>query len=93
MTGIPRRRSPSPIVDTARAHAQNPHGMPRGNQLSRQWRLLQRIGRPAGVTVEDAARELECSVRTIWRDISVLENAGFPPVAQPANETEGIGRW
>jgi len=67
--------------------------MPRGNQLSRQWRLLQRIGRPAGVTVEDAARELECTVRTIWRDMSVLENAGFPPVAQPANETEGIGRW
>jgi predicted DNA-binding transcriptional regulator YafY len=52
--------------------------MPRGNQLSRQWRLLQMIGRPSGVTVEDAARELECAIRTIWRDISVLENAGFP---------------
>lgn len=29
--------------------------MARGNQLDRQWRLLQLIDQPAGVTVEDAA--------------------------------------
>src|SRR5712692_173797 len=52
--------------------------MPRGNQLDRQWRLLQLIDRPAGVTVEDAARALDCHVRTIWRDIDVLARAGFP---------------
>jgi predicted DNA-binding transcriptional regulator YafY len=52
--------------------------MPRGNQLSRQWRLLQLIDRPAGITVEDAAQELACAVRTIWRDLRVLEDAGFP---------------
>jgi predicted DNA-binding transcriptional regulator YafY len=40
--------------------------------------LLQLIDRPTGVTVEDAAAELECTVRTIWRDLSVLQKAGFP---------------
>jgi predicted DNA-binding transcriptional regulator YafY len=43
--------------------------MPRGDQLSRQWRLLQMIDRPKGVTVDDASRELECTLRTIWRDL------------------------
>ena len=52
--------------------------MPRGNQLTRQWRLLHLIDRPAGVTVDDAAAELDCTVRTIWRDLSVLQHAGFP---------------
>ncbi len=33
---------------------------------------------PAGIAVDDAARKLECTVRTIWRDLRVLEQAGFP---------------
>jgi predicted DNA-binding transcriptional regulator YafY len=52
--------------------------MARGDQLERQWRLLQLIDRPAGVTVEDAARDLGCAVRTIWRDVGVLQRADFP---------------
>src|SRR5262249_17169792 len=52
--------------------------MARGNQLDRQWRLLQLIDRSAGVTVGDAARDLGCAVRTIWRDVIVLQRAGFP---------------
>jgi predicted DNA-binding transcriptional regulator YafY len=52
--------------------------MPRGNQLTRQWQLLQLIDRPAGVTVDDAAGDLGCAVRTIWRDLRVLHDAGFP---------------
>lgn len=52
--------------------------MPRGDQLSRQWHLIQLIDRPQGVTVEDAARELDCAARTIWRDLEVLQQAGFP---------------
>ena len=52
--------------------------MPRGDQLARQWRLLQLLDRPAGVTVWDAARDLGCAVRTVWRDLRVLETAGFP---------------
>lgn len=52
--------------------------MARGNQLTRQWRLLHLLDRPAGVTVEDAAADLGCAVRTIWRDLRVLQDAGFP---------------
>jgi len=52
--------------------------MPRGNQLTRQWHLLQLLDRPAGVVVDDAARDLDCAVRTIWRDLRVLQDAGFP---------------
>ena len=52
--------------------------MPRGNQLTRQWQLLQLLDRPAGVVVDDAAGELGCAVRTVWRDLQVLQAAGFP---------------
>jgi predicted DNA-binding transcriptional regulator YafY len=52
--------------------------MPRGNQLARQWRLFDLLDRPAGVTVDDAARELRCTVRTLWRDLRVRQDAGFP---------------
>ena len=51
--------------------------MPRGDQLSRQWRLIQLIDRAQGITVDDAAHALACTVRTIWRDLRVLENAGL----------------
>ena len=52
--------------------------MPRGNQLTRQWRLLQLLDRPAGIAVDDAALDLGCAVRTIWRDLRVLQDAKFP---------------
>jgi predicted DNA-binding transcriptional regulator YafY len=57
--------------------------MPRGNQLTRQWQLLQLIDRPVGITVDDAAQDLDCTVRTIWRDLSVLQDAGFPIYNDP----------
>src|SRR6266542_3341630 len=52
--------------------------MPRGDQLARQWRLLQFLSRPEGVAVEVASRQLGCAVRTVWRDLAVLQAAGFP---------------
>jgi predicted DNA-binding transcriptional regulator YafY len=52
--------------------------MARGDQLSRQWRLLQMIDRPQGVTVDEAAHELGYAPRTIWRDLAALQQAGFP---------------
>jgi predicted DNA-binding transcriptional regulator YafY len=36
------------------------------------------IQRPGGVSIDAAARELECTARTIWRDLSALQTAGFP---------------
>jgi predicted DNA-binding transcriptional regulator YafY len=52
--------------------------MPRGDQQIRQWRLLQRLGRRQGLSVEDAARELGCTGRTVWRDLRALQESGFP---------------
>jgi hypothetical protein len=52
--------------------------MPGGDHFARQWRLLQQLGRPAGLAVEEAAGELGCAVRTVWRDLRVLQDAGFP---------------
>jgi predicted DNA-binding transcriptional regulator YafY len=50
----------------------------RGDQLGRQWRLIQLLARPQGLALSGAARELACSIRTVWRDLRALENAGFP---------------
>ena len=67
--------------------------MPRGDQLSRQWRLLQMIDRPQGVTVDDAARDLKCTIRTIWRDLGVLQTAGFPIYTERAADgNRGVWR-
>jgi predicted DNA-binding transcriptional regulator YafY len=52
--------------------------MPRGNQLVRQWQLLQLIDRPAGIAVDQAAGQLGCTPRTIWPDLKVLQHASFP---------------
>lgn len=84
----------SQIADTLSAVGQNPDSlqsltrtrrihrlsepMPRGDQLSRQWRLLQLIDRPQGITVDDAARDLAVTIHTIWRDLGALQTAGFP---------------
>ena len=62
--------------------------MPRGNQLSRQWQLLQLIERPAGIAVDEAAHQLGCTPRTIWRDLKVLQDSGFPVY----DERDGNGR-
>jgi predicted DNA-binding transcriptional regulator YafY len=81
------------IVDTDRANPQDSRTLPRGDQLTRQWRLLQMIDRPQGVTVDGAARELSCTVRTIWRDLDVLQQAGFPLYTERAADgNRGVWR-
>jgi proteasome accessory factor B len=50
----------------------------RGDHFIRQWRLLRLVSRPGGLTAADAARELRCSVRTVWRDLRALHEAGLP---------------
>jgi predicted DNA-binding transcriptional regulator YafY len=67
--------------------------MPRGDQLSRQWRLIQLIDRPQGITVDDASRELSCTIRTIWRDLDALQKAGFPLYTERAADgNRGVWR-
>lgn len=55
----------------------------RGDQLSRQWRLIQRLAHSrAGAGLDDLAGELECTRRTVYRDLDALMYAGFPVVSE-----------
>src|SRR4029453_15154784 len=66
--------------------------MSRGDQLTRQWQLLQLIDRPQGITVHDAARDLTVTIRTIWRAPDPLQKAGFP--LSPGRAADGNrGVW
>jgi proteasome accessory factor B len=80
------------LVDGFRHSKENERDtMPRGNQVARQWQLLQFLGHPTGLTVDDAAQRLSRTVRTIWRDLRVLQEAGFPIYDEPAaNGRRGV---
>jgi predicted DNA-binding transcriptional regulator YafY len=53
--------------------------MPRGDQISRQWQILQILeASKMGVSVPEIAGKLSANVRTIYRDMEALELAGFP---------------
>jgi predicted DNA-binding transcriptional regulator YafY len=55
----------------------------RGDQLARQWRLIQRLANSrVGVSLDDLADELECVKRTVYRDLDALMLAGFPVVSE-----------
>lgn len=55
--------------------------MPRNAEVIRQWRLLLHLdNRAHGSSVDDLARELNVTKRTIWRDVAALQDAGFPLV-------------
>jgi predicted DNA-binding transcriptional regulator YafY len=55
----------------------------RGDQLSRQWQLVQLLARShAGLGLEQLAEELECVRRTVYRDLDALMYAGFPVVSE-----------
>jgi len=61
--------------------------MARGDQLGRQWRIIQtlissRLGKSAG----ELAEELECHPRTVYRDLAALQTAGFPIYNEKAEE-------
>lgn len=52
--------------------------MARGDQLIRQWKLLNILAARGGCTIQEMMREMQCSRRTVWRDLVVLQQAGFP---------------
>lgn len=65
--------------------------MPRGDQISRQWQILQILeARRMGVSVPDLATELDCNVRNIYRDMEALEIAGFPIYNE---KDDGVEKW
>ncbi|MFP6655094.1 MAG: WYL domain-containing protein [Myxococcota bacterium] len=55
----------------------------RGDQLARQWLLIQRLARSrAGAGLNELAEELGCVRRTVYRDLDALMYAGFPVTSQ-----------
>jgi len=51
----------------------------RGDQLTRQWRILRAIeASKQGVTVAELAAEEGCQSRTVRRDLAAIHAAGFP---------------
>ena len=53
--------------------------MARGDQLARQWKIIQTlIASRRGKSVPELAEIVECHTRTAYRDLEALQVAGFP---------------
>jgi len=61
--------------------------MARGGQLARQWNLVRLLSGRSGRTLAQLEAELGVGKRTVQRDISVLEAAGFPVTSEARNGT------
>ena len=65
--------------------------MARGQQLGRQWRIIQRLmGSSGGISARQLADELGWHRRTVYRDLEALQLAGFPIYN---DQTETGARW
>jgi len=65
--------------------------MSRGDQLGRQWKIIQTlISSTSGKSVADLADELACHPRTVYRDLEALQIAGFPVYTQ---RVDGKNLW
>jgi len=65
--------------------------MARGEQLGRQWTILQSlIASNIGKSVSDLAEKVNCHSRTIYRDLEALQIAGFPIFTE---KKEGKTLW
>ena len=63
----------------------------RGDQLSRQWRILRRLeAARVGCTVAEIMALAGVSQRTAYRDLEDLQRAGFPIYSEPVGEEK---RW
>jgi len=63
----------------------------RGDQLARQWRVLRLIeANGGGLTVAEIAQREDISLRTAYRDLEALQDAGFPLYCEKA---DGKSRW
>ncbi len=62
----------------------------RGDQLTRQWRIVSLLSGRLGLSLDQLKAELGVTKRTIQRDIGVLEAAGFPVMSE---SREGTVYW
>ena len=63
----------------------------RGDQLSRQWRVVRAIeASPNGLTVAEIAKREDSGIRTICRDLEVLQVAGLPLYTERVDRSN---RW
>lgn len=63
----------------------------RGDQLARQWRLLRRIeSGPRGYTAAELAELEGIGLRTAYRDLEALQEAGFPLYTEKMDRAQ---RW
>jgi len=56
----------------------------------RLWRLYLLLARSEGTTVQQAAYDLGCTVRTVWRDLYVLEAAGMPVIEKGMDDRRTV---
>lgn len=65
--------------------------MARGDQLARQWKIINTlIISKIGKSAADLAEEIECHPRTLYRDLEALQLAGFPIYNEKA---DGKNLW
>lgn len=65
--------------------------MARGDQLSRQWRIIHAlIASPHGKSAAELSEALDCHSRTVYRDLEALQMAGFPLYTE---QEGGKTRW
>jgi len=65
--------------------------MARGDQLARQWKIIQTlISSRIGKSAADLAEDLECGWRTVYRDLEALQVAGFPLYSE---KIDGKSLW
>ena len=59
----------------------------RGEQLTRQWKIVSLLSGRVGRSLDQLKAELGMTKRTIQRDIAVLEAAGFPVLSESRDGT------
>ncbi|MGD9372134.1 MAG: transcriptional regulator [Desulfobacterales bacterium] len=60
--------------------------MARGDQLARQWKIIQTlISSHKGKSAAELAEVLDCGWRTVYRDLEALQIAGFPLYSEKIN--------
>jgi len=64
--------------------------MARGDQLGRQWKIIQTLLTSSGKSAAELAAELDIHPRTVYRDLMALQTAGFPIYTE---RTDGKSLW